>query len=141
MNQRVSSLSEVARRADSEKEFSYLLRDFLDGFYEAPSATAFAEEPVMLAPVLVDDGRADAYLAAGSGHYGINLPDGGFFCGWAGVESSLRRGLRNQHARVVRSPEEESNAIALAGACELNELFLGAMLVRLLCMDVRCRCY
>jgi len=56
-------------------------------------------------------------------------------------KSSLRRGLRNQHARVVRSPEEESNAIALAGACELNELFLGAMLVRLLCMDVRCRCY
>ncbi|MGB8355281.1 MAG: hypothetical protein WCD79_15390 [Chthoniobacteraceae bacterium] len=68
MNQRVSSLSEVARRADSEKAFSYLLRDFLDGFYEAPGAAAFAEEPAMLAPVFGDDGRADAYLAAVGEH-------------------------------------------------------------------------
>jgi len=122
MNQRVSSLSEVARRADSEKEFSYLLRDFLDGFYEAPSATAFAEEPVMLAPVLVDDGRADAYLAAGSGHYGINLPDGGFFWGWAGVESSLRRGLRNQHGWSHALPGRREQRFALEGCCSARRL-------------------
>ncbi len=46
------------------ESFGYCLRDFLDRFREAPSSDLIADEPDPLAPLLGDDGRADAFLAA-----------------------------------------------------------------------------
>jgi hypothetical protein len=48
----------------SERDFSYMLRDFLDRFREAPDSSLIAEEPALLNEVLNDGGLADAYLAS-----------------------------------------------------------------------------
>jgi hypothetical protein len=52
-------------RAVSEPEdFSYAIRNFLDRFRSDPSPSTLEDEPDLLAPVLIDDGLADAYIAA-----------------------------------------------------------------------------
>jgi hypothetical protein len=59
------SLAEVAELAARGDSFDRCLANFLDEFYAAPSATALAREPVLLAPRFSDLGRVqDAYLAA-----------------------------------------------------------------------------
>jgi hypothetical protein len=59
------SLAEVAELASHGDSFDRCLANFLDEFYAAPSATALAQEPVLLAPRFSDLGRVqDAYLAA-----------------------------------------------------------------------------
>ncbi len=65
---RIPSLAAVARATTSERDFSFALRDFLDGFQARPAAAALAEEPPALAGLLADGGRADAYLAAVCDH-------------------------------------------------------------------------
>lgn len=61
--ERVSSLAEVAQLADTPESFSLAFRDFLDGFYEAPSQEKLSSEPGDLRAVLNDRGYANAYLA------------------------------------------------------------------------------
>ncbi len=61
---RVSTMADVAREAAIQREFTFPLRDFLDGFYSEPSAEKLSEEPPLLGPVFADDGFADAFLAA-----------------------------------------------------------------------------
>jgi hypothetical protein len=61
---RTATLDEVAARTRNTEEFWFYLRDFLDGFYRSPEASAFTEQPRMLAPSLDDGDRLDAYLAA-----------------------------------------------------------------------------
>jgi len=61
---RPAFLAEVARAATDETAFSFCFRDFLDEFYAHPSPAKLREEPPLLADVLHDGGRADAYLAA-----------------------------------------------------------------------------
>jgi hypothetical protein len=62
--QRVASLAEVAELSDTPENFSLAFRDFLDGFYEAPSDGRLRGEPADLRAALQDGGYADAYLAA-----------------------------------------------------------------------------
>lgn len=62
--ERISSLREVAEIARSEKNFSYPLRDFLDGFYADPKPEKISEAPPLLINFVNDEGLADAYLAA-----------------------------------------------------------------------------
>ncbi len=66
--QRVQSLREVGVLTASGGEFSYALRDFLDGFYEHPARKAVAEEPPRLVGVHADGARLDVYLAAVAEH-------------------------------------------------------------------------
>ena len=66
--ERIASLSEVAKVALEEREISYPLRDFLDGFYADPKLEKLSEEPRRLADLLADGGFADAYLAAVCDH-------------------------------------------------------------------------
>jgi len=62
--ERVSSLAEVAKLSDSPESFSLAFRDFLDGFYEAPSDEKLRAEPADPTMALQDGGYAHAYLAA-----------------------------------------------------------------------------
>lgn len=82
--QRVQNLKTVAMLAVSNGEFSFALRDFLDGFYESPSSDALADEPQFLDGVIADGARLDAYLAAVAEHlcrmHGYPLPR------WTGQE-------------------------------------------------------
>ncbi len=66
--QRISRLSDVAEMARQKGNLSFPLRDFLDGFYAAPSDDKLSGEPELLAEALGDDGFADAYLAAVCDH-------------------------------------------------------------------------
>src|SRR5436189_4310785 len=66
--QRVQSLREVGELTASGEEFSYALRDFLDGFYERPIREALTEEPARLGGKHPDGVRLDAYLAAVAEH-------------------------------------------------------------------------
>ncbi len=88
---RIASLAAVADAAGTPEQFSYALRDFLDGFYPEPSAEKLREEPVRLACRLGDQNYADAYLAAVAEHlasaHGLPVP------GWA-----------NDPTRVVTEP-------------------------------------
>ncbi len=65
---RVASLQEVAGLAAIDGGIRDSLRDFLDGFYAAPSLEKLKEEPDHLQDELGDDGFADAYLAATAAH-------------------------------------------------------------------------
>jgi hypothetical protein len=65
---RINSIADVARNSPSKEQFSYALRDFLDGFYEKPEADKLALEPLPLKIELNDSGYADAYLAATAEH-------------------------------------------------------------------------
>jgi hypothetical protein len=62
--QRLASLAEVAQVSNTSERFAMACRDFLDGFYEAPTEEKLRPEPPKLAPSLEDEGYADAYLAA-----------------------------------------------------------------------------
>jgi hypothetical protein len=66
--ERVRSLAAVAEAASAAGGLSYPLRDFLDGFYAAPSPEKLSEEPRRLAGALGDGGVADAWLAAVGDH-------------------------------------------------------------------------
>ena len=44
--------------------FGYRLREFLDRFRERPSFDLIAEEPALLSTTLMDEGKADAFLAS-----------------------------------------------------------------------------
>lgn len=62
---RPTSLLEVARLTACGESFDRCLANFLDDFYEAPSAQALTYEPQLLAPLNGDLGLLqDAYLAA-----------------------------------------------------------------------------
>lgn len=62
---RPKTLAEVAALAAQGDSFDRCLANFLDEFYAAPKAGAFAAAPALLAPQFGDTGRVqDAYLAA-----------------------------------------------------------------------------
>lgn len=59
------TLAEVARLAADGESFDLCLRNFLDGFFAAPTRTALEAEPETLAAKLPQHGAVeDAYLAA-----------------------------------------------------------------------------
>lgn len=59
------TLAEVAELAAQGESFDLCLRNFLDGFYAQPAASALATEPLALAPKIPRFGAIeDAYLAA-----------------------------------------------------------------------------
>ena len=58
------SLCQLAQLATAGHPFSYLLGDFLDGFYHRPVEGALAEEPEVLAGLFADGDVDDAFLAA-----------------------------------------------------------------------------
>lgn len=66
--QRVESLKAVGEIATRGGEFSYALRDFLDGFYEAPNRESLMEKPPSLSGIVADGKRLDAYLGAVAEH-------------------------------------------------------------------------
>ena len=66
--ERVPTLNAVATLTAAGAEFSYAIRDFLDGFYENPTAAALEEEPPVLDGVIADGLRLDAYLGAVAEH-------------------------------------------------------------------------
>ena len=57
-------MKEAFASIENTEDFGYMIRDFLDRFRDDPHSSLIAEEPALLAPVLDDDGLADAYLAA-----------------------------------------------------------------------------
>ena len=67
--QRVQSLKFVGEIIAGGGEFSYALRDFLDGFYEHPDEHSLSEDPPFLAGKIADGARLDAYLAAVAEHF------------------------------------------------------------------------
>ena len=79
---RTPSLLAVAGAAETERDFAFLLRDFLDGFYESPAQNKLDEAPVWLSERFDDGGRADAYLAAVAEHLaatsGMSVPSWAF---------------------------------------------------------------
>ena len=66
--QRVPNLKTVANLTLSGGEFSYAIRDFLDGFIENPNREAIVDEPPFLDGKVPDGLRLDAYLAAVAEH-------------------------------------------------------------------------
>ena len=59
------TLAEVAELAAQGESFDLCLRNFLDGFYAKPTATALEAEPIQLAGKIPKLGEIeDAYLAA-----------------------------------------------------------------------------
>ncbi len=66
---RPKTLAEVARLTRAGDSFDLCLANFLDEFEFAPSATAWADEPMPLEPVAGERGAVqDAYLAATAEH-------------------------------------------------------------------------
>ncbi len=65
---RPGSLVEIAKRATNSDEFGFLIREFLDEFYEKRDSGILQEEPQSLRDLFQDQGRADAYLAAMADH-------------------------------------------------------------------------
>lgn len=65
---RVSSLAEVARLAAKDREWTFPLRDFLDGFQAEPALEKLSDEPPKISSLLEDNGLTDAYLAAVCDH-------------------------------------------------------------------------
>ena len=62
---RPKNLAEVAQGSARGDSFDRCLANFLDEFQAAPNAAALAATPVLLAPLLGENGRVqDAYLAA-----------------------------------------------------------------------------
>lgn len=57
-------MNEVFRSVNSEDDFSYAIRDFVDRFNDEPSPSLLRVEPELLEAVLSDGGVADAWLAA-----------------------------------------------------------------------------
>ena len=58
------TLRESVRAIQEPDDFSYALRNFIDRFRSRPSVSVLEDEPALLAPILKDEGLADAYLAA-----------------------------------------------------------------------------
>jgi hypothetical protein len=54
------TLSHVANASD----FSYAIRNFLDRFKANPDPALLVDEPALLAPILNDNGYADAFAAS-----------------------------------------------------------------------------
>jgi hypothetical protein len=66
---RPKTLAEVARLASVGDAFDLCLANFLDEFRSAPTAAAWAAEPMPLAPLAGERGAVqDAYLAATAEH-------------------------------------------------------------------------
>ncbi len=57
-------MNEVFRSVNSEDDFSYAIRDFVDRFNDEPNPSLLRDEPELLEAVLSDGGVADAWLAA-----------------------------------------------------------------------------
>jgi hypothetical protein len=55
--------------AASGSGWSYPFRDFLDGFYEHPSVDGLLDAPPLLAGIIPDGERVDAYLAGTAEHF------------------------------------------------------------------------
>jgi len=68
VSQRLESIAAVAEKSRTSEQFSFALRDFLDGFYEHPQLSKLTNEPRHLTEILRDEGYADAYLAAMAEH-------------------------------------------------------------------------
>ena len=64
----LESIAAIAIQTRTAEDFSLRFRDFLDGFYESPDASKLSDEPRNMAPLLHDNGYADAYLAAAAEH-------------------------------------------------------------------------
>ena len=61
---RPRSLEQLAALAAAGGEFSYLLGDFLDGFYQKPTSAALQTEPILLVGRHPKGAAFDAFLAA-----------------------------------------------------------------------------
>lgn len=59
-----SSLEDLAALAVSGQDFSFLLGDFLDGFYRLPKAESLLRKPSLLAHRHPEGAVLDAFLAA-----------------------------------------------------------------------------
>ena len=59
-----STLADQFANVKTKQDFGYALRDFLDRFRGSPDTSLVEDEPALLAPVLEDNGVADAYLAS-----------------------------------------------------------------------------
>lgn len=101
--QRIQTLKSVSDLTAAGEEFSYALRDFLDGFYEQPRAQALIEEPAPLAGRHADGGRLDVYLAAVAEH--LCRMNGYPFPAWIGHPSRfLERpwfGMKSHAGRML----------------------------------------
>lgn len=64
----LDSIAALAEQSRTKELFSFALRDFLDGFRANPTPSTLLDEPVLLTPVLHDNGYADAFLAALAEH-------------------------------------------------------------------------
>ena len=64
MKAMAAPMSEAFGRISTEREFSFMLRDYLDRFRDAPDPGLISEEPSSLKGILNDEGLADAYLAS-----------------------------------------------------------------------------
>ena len=78
-----TSLAQIAVLASAGGDFSFLLGDFLDGFYRRPTPDALATEPVALADLQADGAVLDAFLAA-TAHALANAQ------GWPGPDWAFR---------------------------------------------------
>lgn len=58
------TLSESMRSVKEPDDFDYALANFLDRFYRMPCLAMLQDEPELLAPLLKDEGLADAYVAS-----------------------------------------------------------------------------
>ena len=59
-----TNLAHLAALAAQEEDFSFLLGDFLDGFYRQPRLEALTAEPALLADYHPKGRMLDAFLAA-----------------------------------------------------------------------------
>lgn len=74
-----TSLADLAALTARGEDFSFLLGDFLDGFYRRPELAALTPEPVLLASQHPEGKVLDAFLAA-TAHALANAQ------GWPGPE-------------------------------------------------------
>ncbi len=70
---RIPSLAEVAEVARQDGRLTCALRDFLDGFYAAPSPEKIRDEPAKLALTLRDDGLATPTLPLCAITYAVSI--------------------------------------------------------------------
>jgi hypothetical protein len=64
----LESISDIGEHSKTAEQFSFALRDFLDGFYENPQPSKLADEPLRLTGILHDENYADSYLAGLAEH-------------------------------------------------------------------------
>lgn len=68
MTPRPKTLAEVATRVIAGATFRMELADFLDEFYQSPTATALHDEPPRMSEKVAEGHRKDTYLAAVAEH-------------------------------------------------------------------------